>query len=115
MGPSGRAALELEGANMHSAGLEAVFRWFHVFAGITWIGLLYFFNWINGPLMAKLDGATMQAHMKGMQAIGVPYMDGDIEAAAAEVEGKTEEDAMVAYLQVLGTMAKLDDSKVYRE
>jgi cytochrome c oxidase cbb3-type subunit 2 len=31
------------------------------------------------------------------------------------VSGKTEEDAMVAYLQVLGTMAKLDDTKVYRE
>ncbi len=41
-----------------SAGFEAVFRWFHVFAGIIWIGLLYFFNWVNGPFMAKLDGAT---------------------------------------------------------
>ena len=27
-------------------------------AGILWIGLLYFFNWVNGPFMAKLDGAT---------------------------------------------------------
>jgi uncharacterized membrane protein len=30
----------------------------HVFAGITWIGLLYFFNWVNGPFQAKLDGPT---------------------------------------------------------
>ncbi|HBH36122.1 MAG TPA: cytochrome-c oxidase, cbb3-type subunit II, partial [Gammaproteobacteria bacterium] len=30
-------------------------------------------------------------------------------------EGKNEEDAVVAYLQVMGTMVKLDDSKVYRE
>src|ERR1019366_3293685 len=40
------------------AGLEAIFRWLHVFAGIIWIGHLYFFNWVNGPLMAKLDGPT---------------------------------------------------------
>jgi len=53
--------------------------------------------------------------MKGMQTLGVPYTDADIQAAAAEVEGKTEEDAVIAFLQVLGTMAKLDDSKVYRE
>ncbi len=39
-------------------GLEAIFRWLHVFAGITWIGHLYFFNWVNGPLQAKLDGPT---------------------------------------------------------
>src|SRR5436189_227691 len=38
--------------------LEALFRWMHVFAGITWIGHLYFFNWVNGPLQAKLDGPT---------------------------------------------------------
>src|SRR5438045_6368254 len=40
------------------AGLEAIFRWLHVFAGITWIGHLYFFNWVNGPLQGKLDGPT---------------------------------------------------------
>jgi len=40
------------------AGLEAIFRWLHVFAGIVWIGHLYFFNWVNGPLQAKLDGPT---------------------------------------------------------
>src|SRR6478672_3976411 len=38
--------------------LEAIFRWMHVFAGIIWIGHLYFFNWVNGPLAAKLDGPT---------------------------------------------------------
>ena len=47
--------------------------------------------------------------------MGVPYAEADIEAASGLVSGKTEEDAMVAYLQVLGTMAKLDDTKVYRE
>src|SRR5262249_40459347 len=43
------------------AGLEAIFRWMHVFAGIIWIGHLYFFNWVNGPLQAKLDGPTKKA------------------------------------------------------
>ncbi|MCP4992305.1 MAG: cytochrome-c oxidase, cbb3-type subunit II [Gammaproteobacteria bacterium] len=62
-----------------------------------------------------VDGPTIQAHMTGLQTLGVPYEDADIEAAAGEVEGKTEEDAMVAFLQVLGTMAKLDESKAYRE
>ena len=41
-----------------STALEAIFRWMHVFVGIIWIGLLYFFNWVNGPFAAKLDGAT---------------------------------------------------------
>ena len=38
--------------------LEAIFRWMHVFAGIIWIGHLYFFNWVNGPFQAKIDGPT---------------------------------------------------------
>jgi cytochrome c oxidase cbb3-type subunit 2 len=61
------------------------------------------------------DASTVQRHMKGMRAIGVPYTDADIEAAPALLEGKTDMDALVTYLQVLGTMAELDESKVYRE
>lgn len=38
------------------SGLEQIFRWLHVFAGIIWIGLLYFFNFVNGPFAATLDG-----------------------------------------------------------
>jgi cytochrome c oxidase cbb3-type subunit 2 len=64
---------------------------------------------------ATVDGATIQAHMNGMRTIGVPYNDEDIANAPKLVEGKTEMDALVAYLQVLGTMAKLDDTKSYRE
>ena len=33
-------------------------RWIHFLAGITWIGLLYFFNLVNVPLMKELDAAT---------------------------------------------------------
>ncbi len=62
-----------------------------------------------------VDASTIQTHMKGLRTIGVPYADGDIEAAPALVEGKTEMDALVTYLQVLGTMVALDDTKAYRE
>ena len=41
--------------------LNLLFRWFHVVAGITWIGHLYFFNWVNGPFQAKMDGPTKKA------------------------------------------------------
>ncbi|WP_207063915.1 cytochrome-c oxidase, cbb3-type subunit II [Motiliproteus sp. SC1-56] len=64
---------------------------------------------------AEINPEKVQASMRGMMTIGVPYIEADIESAPAEVQGKTEEDAIVAYLQVLGTMAKLDDNKVYRE
>ncbi len=38
--------------------LQSLFRWIHVVAGILWIGLLYFFNFVNGPTAAVLDGET---------------------------------------------------------
>jgi uncharacterized membrane protein len=39
-------------------GLEAIFRWFHILAGVLWIGHLYYFNFVNGQMAAKLDGAA---------------------------------------------------------
>jgi uncharacterized membrane protein len=38
--------------------IQLILRWAHVVAGIMWIGLLYFFNWVNGPFQGKIDGAT---------------------------------------------------------
>jgi len=35
--------------------LNGIFRWVHVIAGITWIGLLYFFNWVNTAFAPTLD------------------------------------------------------------
>jgi cytochrome c oxidase cbb3-type subunit 2 len=63
----------------------------------------------------SINPNKIQRHMKGMRAIGVPYNDEDIAAAPALVEGKTGMDAMIAYLQVLGTMAKLEPGVDYRE
>lgn len=40
--------------------LHPIFKWLHVIAGIVWIGLLYFFNWINGHVAATMDGDSKQ-------------------------------------------------------
>jgi uncharacterized membrane protein len=41
-------------------------RWIHFVAGITWIGLLYFFNLVNIPFMKELDAATKGKVMPGL-------------------------------------------------
>ncbi len=38
--------------------LSVLFRWLHIAAGILWIGLLYWFNFVNGPFAATMDGET---------------------------------------------------------
>jgi uncharacterized membrane protein len=38
--------------------LQGLFRWAHVIAGITWIGLLYFFNWVNSGFAPTMDAET---------------------------------------------------------
>jgi cytochrome c oxidase cbb3-type subunit 2 len=50
-----------------------------------------------------LDGKDTAKKMRALRAVGVPYSDDDIAAAGNAVKGKTEMDALVAYLQVLGT------------
>ncbi len=59
------------------------------------------------PWLAKnqLDGTEVQSHMRALKRLGDPYTDADIAAAPAAVEGKTELDALVAYLQGLGKHA----------
>ncbi|MDH4651958.1 cytochrome-c oxidase, cbb3-type subunit II [Pseudomonas sp. JS3066] len=53
-----------------------------------------------------LDGKDTAAKVRAMQTLGVPYSDEDVAGAQAAVKGKTEMDALVAYLQVLGTSLK---------
>ena len=43
------------------SNLHLVVRWLHVLAGITWIGHLYFFNFVNVPLQGALDDASKKA------------------------------------------------------
>ncbi len=55
---------------------------------------------------SALDGSDIQAKMKTLVTLGHPYSDAEIEAAPAALEGKTELDAVVAYLQSLGLHVK---------
>ena len=53
-----------------------------------------------------VDAAVMPAHMTALRRVGVPYTDAEIASAAEDVKGKTELDATIAYLQVLGLALK---------
>jgi len=53
---------------------------------------------------ATIDGEIVQRKMRALQMLGDPYSDEEIAAAPAAVENKTELDALVAYLQNLGTV-----------
>ena len=56
---------------------------------------------------AKVDGETMQANMRALNKVGLhKYSDEEIANAPKVVEGKTEMDAVVAYLQGLGLALK---------
>ena len=52
------------------------------------------------------NAATVQTHMRGLRTLGAPYTDEEIAKAPDEVKGKTELDAVIAYLQVLGIHRK---------
>ena len=49
------------------------------------------------------DGNDIEKRLTALQTLGHPYGDADIEQAAAALEGKTEMDALIAYMQMLGT------------
>ena len=57
------------------------------------------YPWLAG---AKLDGDDIMARMRALRTLGNPYTDDDIAAAPKAIAGKTELDALVAYLQGLG-------------
>jgi cytochrome c oxidase cbb3-type subunit 2 len=53
-----------------------------------------------------LDDSLIQTKMETLRILGAPYTDAEIEAAPQALEGKTELDAMIAYLQGLGIELK---------
>lgn len=57
------------------------------------------YDWLAAQ---KIDAADIQARMKVLRKLGDPYTDADIASAPKALEGKTEMDALVAYLQGLG-------------
>jgi len=60
------------------------------------------FPWLDRP--AKVD--DIEAKMRALRMVGVPYTDAEIAGARKELEGKSELDALVAYLQGMGTLIK---------
>ena len=53
-------------------------------------------------LTGMVDPADMAPKLKGLRWVGVPYTDDEITQAGADVSGKSEMDAVIAYLQVMG-------------
>jgi uncharacterized membrane protein len=51
---------------------QLILRWFHIIAGITWVGLLYFFNLVNVPFMKQVDAA---AKPKILQYMTLPALN----------------------------------------
>jgi cytochrome c oxidase cbb3-type subunit 2 len=60
------------------------------------------------PWLAKspANAEDIEAKMRALRLVGVPYTDEEITAARAQLTDKTEMDALIAYLQVLGTALK---------
>ncbi len=54
----------------------------------------------------RLDGQDTPAKLRALRTVGVPYTDADIAGASAAVSGKTEQEALIAYLQCLGLALK---------
>lgn len=89
-------------------------RWIHLLAGITWIGLLYFFNLVNVPFMKELDAATRGKIMPGLMLralwwfrwsalvtvlVGLAYW-GHIVAWDARNAGEAPTTALVSFLLI---------------
>ena len=58
------------------------------------------YPWLEDTLV---NGQTVTRHMRTLKTLGVPYTDEQIAGASAVLAGKTEQDAVIAYLQGLGT------------
>ena len=54
----------------------------------------------------EISGENTAAKLSALRMVGVPYSDEDIAGAREAVEGKMEIDALIAYLQQLGTLLK---------
>jgi cytochrome c oxidase cbb3-type subunit 2 len=54
----------------------------------------------------RADAGAIEAKLKALKVLGVPYSDEDIAGARKALDGKTEMDALIAYLQGLGTAVR---------
>jgi cytochrome c oxidase cbb3-type subunit 2 len=58
--------------------------------------------WLDRPL----NTADIEVKMRALRKVGVPYTDDEIAGAKKAIEGKSELDALIAYLQGMGTAIK---------
>lgn len=70
------------------------------------------YNWLEDR---EIDAKRLQGSMRAMQRLGTPYTDEDIANAAEAVKGKTQMDAIIAYLQGLGIDNVTEDNDADRE
>ena len=61
------------------------------------------YTWLAG---ASVEGVDVQARMRALRRVGVPYPDSEIEQAPEQLKGKSELDALIAYLQGLGVQLR---------
>ncbi|WP_395027295.1 cytochrome-c oxidase, cbb3-type subunit II [Comamonas odontotermitis] len=61
------------------------------------------YPWLQATVVDPSDAAP---RMRALRKVGVPYTDDEITASSDELKGKTEMDALVAYLQVMGRALK---------
>jgi len=61
------------------------------------------YPWLEKNLV---DAKNLPSHLRALKTAGVPYTEEEIKNAANDVYGKTEMQAVIAYLQVLGTTLK---------
>jgi cytochrome c oxidase cbb3-type subunit 2 len=61
------------------------------------------FSWL---FENEIDPSITPLKLDALRTVGVPYTDADIETASSQVEGKTEADALIVYLQQLGLIIK---------
>lgn len=62
------------------------------------------YPWLDST---QVDSSDIQKKMKVLRNLGAPYSDEEIEQASAQLEDKTEMDAIIAYLQMLGTAVSI--------
>ena len=61
------------------------------------------YPWLERKMV---NAQSMPARMRALRLLGAPYTDEEIEASVEAVQGKTEMDALIAYLQGLGTAVR---------
>jgi cytochrome c oxidase cbb3-type subunit 2 len=61
------------------------------------------YGWLS---KSPANAEDIEAKLKALRFLGVPYSEETIAQAKTDLQGKTEMDALIAYLQVLGTAVK---------